>query len=117
MTARIRLDRSVGKIVPPTPSTSGPLPPRKALKDSSDLATLAGRWRGFVRTDGREFDVPVEFTLEPDGTLRVALSEPVTERFRATMSVRDGGLAYVGTNGVNGPFALHEQDGRRILAG
>ena len=117
VTARIHLDRSVGKIVTPTPSTSGPLPPRRVLKDSSDLATLAGRWRGSVRTDGREFDVPVEFTLEPDGTLRVALNDPVTERFRAAMSVRDGGLAYAGTNGVSGPFALHEQDGRRILAG
>ncbi len=112
---RIRLHRGVGKVVRPVLSTTAALPPSKMMT-TGDLAGLAGQWRGALRADGDVFDVPIECTFEPDGTVRIAMNDPVTDRFRAAVSVRDGGLAYAG-NRDTGSFTLHEREKDRILAG
>jgi hypothetical protein len=110
---RMRLDRSVGKLVRPAVSTTGALPPQRTL---SDLASLAGPWRGSVRADGDVFHVPIDLTFAADGTVHVAVNDPVTVQARATASVRDGRLEY-SADPLSGAFRLHEDQGQRILAG
>lgn len=113
---RLHLDRSVGRLTTPL-ATAGPLPPPRILT-AADLAGLAGTWRGSYRTNrGRnEFDIPLEASIASDGSVELAEYEPVTRRFRATLSVRDGRLAYTAGNN-SGTFDLHEGGGRRVLFG
>ena len=112
--ARIRLDRSVGRAVTPRPTT-GPLPPMKNL-DAADLPSLAGAWAGSYRADRGDFDVPIEVVIRPDGSFEVGENDPVTNRFRATVRIRDGKLAY--THGSDsGDLTLYEGDGKRVLSG
>jgi hypothetical protein len=115
VTTRIQLDRSVGKVVTPTLSASGPLPPPKTLQ-GAELPGLVGRWRGSHRADGDVFDVPTEIVIRSDSSVEVALNDPITSRFRATASIRDGALAYAGTP-ETGTLRLYERDGQRVLAG
>jgi hypothetical protein len=115
VTTRIHLDRSVGKRVTPALPTSGPLPPSGTLQEA-DLAGLSGRWQGTFRTDGDVFDVPMAFMIGPEGSVQVATNDPVTGRFQAALSIRDGQLVYAGTP-ETGKFTLHEREGFRILSG
>ena len=62
------------------------------------------------------FDVPVEITLDPDGTVRVGMNEPVTYRFRSSVSVRDGRLLYSG-DPETGTLTFYEVAGQRIPGG
>lgn len=111
---RVRLDPSVGLLArPPTPPRS--LPPPKTL-EASDFATLVGVWRGSYRLDGTLLDVPIEVTILADGTFQIAENEPVTNRFRRTVQVKDGGLDLSGDRD-RGTLTLHEIGSRRMLAG
>jgi hypothetical protein len=66
--------------------------------------------------DGSLLDVPIELTVLTDGTGEVAENEPVTNRFRRALRVKDGGLEYSGDR-ERGTLMLHETEGRRLLAG
>jgi hypothetical protein len=111
---RLRLDRSLGKPVTPPPATEA-LPPARRLGEEG-LGSLAGTWRGSYRPDPGEFDVPLTFVIDRDGSIEVAENDPVTSRYRGTVSLRDGKLAY--TEGRNaGDLTLHETGDTRILAG
>lgn len=116
VTVRVRLDRSIGKVARPLPATSPPGAARPL--DPSDLETLAGTWRGAYRMLGgaTSFDIPVEFTLRPDGSFEANENDPVTNRFTGTVRVLDGKLAYSQRND-RGTLSVHESDGRRTIFG
>jgi hypothetical protein len=111
---RVHLDRNVGKVVTPLPTT-GPLPPAKALAPG-DLASLAGSWQGSYRIDQREFDIPLQVVIEPNGSFETAENDPVTIRSRGTLSIREERIAFSWGRDT-GNVTLHEAEGRRILAG
>lgn len=113
---RLRLDRSVGKRATPLPTT-GPLPPIKPLT-ASDLAGLAGAWRGSYGGNfgGNDFDIPFEATIGTNGSVEFGEYDPVTRRFRGSVKVQDGQLAYTSEND-SGTLAFHEGGGKRVLFG
>lgn len=112
---RVRLDPTVGRLArPATMPTSLPAP--KTLGSERDLVSLAGVWRGSYRLDGWLLDVPIELTILADGNCEVAENEPVTNRFRRAVRVKDGGLEYSGDR-ERGTLTLHEAEGRRMLTG
>lgn len=111
---RLRLDSSVGKLVRPPPML-GPLPPERSL-EAGGLASVTGTWRGSYRADNGRYDIPLEITIGADGRFEGAENDPVTVRFRGSVRVDGGKLAYVGGRDT-GLFTLHEGDGRRVLAG
>jgi hypothetical protein len=109
---RIRLDRSVG-ISAATADFPDPLPPPRAI---DDLNELVGIWRGYVRDDGGQFNVPLEIRIQPAGFADVALNSPITRRFRGNVLVSEGRVRY-GAGSDSGTLALHERQTVRILAG
>lgn len=114
---RLHLDRSLGKRST-RPPTIGPLPPERRLEDS-DLARLAGDWRGSyrVRMGSEDFDIPLEATVRADGSVEFGEHDPVTNRFRGTLSIRDGRLASASRGNDSGTLTFHEGGGRRVLFG
>ena len=75
-------------------------------------------WRGGYRMNlsGNEFDVPLEATIRADGSVEFGENDPVTNRFRGTLRVQDGRLAYSRGND-SGILILHESGGKRVLSG
>lgn len=114
---RLQLDRSLGKRST-RPPTIGTLPPDKRL-EASDLARLAGDWRGSYRAriGNEDFDIPIEWTVRADGSVEFGEHDPVTNRFRGTLSIRDGRLAYASRGNDSGTVTFHEGGGRRVLFG
>jgi hypothetical protein len=111
---RVRLDRSVGKVVKPL-ETTGLLPPAQTLRND-DLATVVGTWRGSYRATGSEFDIPVEFAIRADGSFEANENDPITNRYRGTLQIRDGKLAYAQRDDT-GTLTLYKGAGKRFLAG
>jgi hypothetical protein len=112
---RLGLDRSTGRLAQP-PAMPKSLPPPRPLESDGELATLVGTWRGSYRLDNAVLDVPFELTILADGACQVAENDPVTNRFRRAVRVKDGGLEYSGER-ERGTLRLHEGNGRRMLAG
>lgn len=113
ITVRITLSPSSGKNVRQA-ATSGPLPPLRNLRPG-ELNGLAGKWQGYTR-DEKGFEIPLELTIREDGSFDAAEDEPVINRFRGTLSVRDGQILYSQRNDT-GTLTLHEGGGRRVLVG
>ncbi|HEX2501993.1 MAG TPA: hypothetical protein VHO73_11090 [Methylomirabilota bacterium] len=112
---RLPLDRSTGRLAQPATMPKS-LPAPKRLESDRDLRILTGVWRGSYRMDGTLLDVPFELTILTDLTCQVAENDPVTNRYRRAVRVKDGGLEYSGDR-ERGTLMLHEADGRRMLAG
>ncbi len=92
----------------------GPLPPARVVQ-AGDFNSLAGTWRGYDR-DEKGFELPLEVIIKNDGSFEAAEDEPVTNRFRGTLSIRDGQILY-STRNDTGTLTLHEGGGTRVLAG
>ncbi|MGH7359864.1 MAG: hypothetical protein ACREJR_13715 [Candidatus Rokuibacteriota bacterium] len=112
---RVRLDPSVGRLARPA-TMPARLPAPTTIDSDRGLASLAGVWRGSYRVDESLLDVPFELTIVADGTCQVAENDPVTNRFRRVVRVKDGGLEYSGDR-ERGILTLHETEGRRMLVG
>jgi hypothetical protein len=98
-------------------STATPLPPAKMLQ-ASDLAGLAGEWRGTLRgvgttgpLQGRTANARV--TVAPDGSFTSNIDgNPGVGKAR----IEGGKIVFEGSV-TRGTATLHEGDGRRILKG
>jgi hypothetical protein len=112
---RLRLDRSTGRLAQPATMPKG-LPAAKPLASDRDLTGVAGVWRGSYRMENTLLDVPFELKILENGTCEVAENDPVTNRYRRTVRVKDGGVEYSGDR-ERGTLTLHEAGGRRALAG
>ena len=60
--------------------------------------------------------MPVEAIVSEDGSTDVGLNDPVTNRFRATLSIRDARVWYSG-GGESGGLMYHADDKTRALRG
>lgn len=109
---RVELHPGVGRRSRQPASPDPPLPPSQQLQ-AADLASLAGRWEGYYRY--AEFQVPVEATIKEDGAIDLSENDPVTGRFRGSLSIRDGHLWYSGRD--TGEFILHQVSATRLLVG
>jgi hypothetical protein len=112
---RLRLDRSTGRLARPATIPKS-LAAAKPLASDRDLTAVAGVWRGSYRVDNTLLDVPFELKILEDGTCEVAENDPVTNRYRRAVRVKDGGVEYSGDR-ERGTLTLHESGGRRMLSG
>src|SRR5262245_46273217 len=87
---RMELHQGFGRRSRQPASSEAPLPPARQLQ-ATDLAGLAGRWEGYY-DQSNGFHVPVEAAIREDGTVEFAENDPVTNRFRRSLSIRDGRL-------------------------
>jgi hypothetical protein len=110
---KIPLDRGTGRRLTAPRIAPGPSPlPRVPV---TNVATLAGEWQGHYRsTDG--YDLPLRLTVRDDGTFEAVEGDPVRNRYRGTLSARDGQVGWSMRNG-SGPLGLHDDGGKRVLAG
>jgi hypothetical protein len=98
-------------------STAMPLPPAKMLQ-ASDLAGLAGEWRGTLRGVGTTGPLPgrtanVRVIVAPDGSFTSNIDgNPGVGKGR----IEGGKIAFEGSV-TRGTATLHEGDGRRVLKG
>lgn len=111
---RIELHRGVGQRSRQPASPDAPLPPVRSLQ-AADLPSLAGRWEGYSQHDA--YQVPLEAAIRDDGSVEFAENDPVTNRFRASLTIRDERLSYVGRGRDSGEFVLHEEGPTRMLVG
>ena len=82
------------------------------MMTTGDLAGLA--CDGVARSERTAcFDAPIECTFEPDGTVRIAMNDPVTDRFRAAVL---GARWWAGRTRERdmASFTLHEREKDRI---
>lgn len=110
---RAELGQGTGRALPAASGTPGPqmLPPVPV----TDLKAVAGEWQGHYRNvDG--FDIPLRLVIGEDGAFVGIEGDPVRSRYRGTLALSDGRLAWK-TRGGTGPLALHDDRGKRILAG
>jgi hypothetical protein len=110
---RVVLDRSFGRASRQPARSEPPTPPAQS-RQPQDLKTLAGRWEGYYRAS--DFQIPIEAVIGDDGSVEFGENDPVTNRFRRMLSVREGRVSYVAT-GDTAEFTYHEGGGRRVLAG
>ena len=62
--------------------------------------------------------MPIEATIQENGTVEVGENDPVTNRLNRSLSISDGHVVWSTQGGQStGQFALHEGDGRRVLVG
>jgi hypothetical protein len=111
---RIPLSGIVSRTMPSS-APPGPLPPVRSLQ-SSDLRDLAGTWRGYYR-DGDGFEVPVEVIAKEDGSVQIAVDDPVTRRLPGTFSIRDGKVTHSTGGGESGTLTYFEEAGKKALEG
>ncbi|HSE95605.1 MAG TPA: DUF4189 domain-containing protein [Methylomirabilota bacterium] len=109
---RVVLDRSFGRASRQPSKIQQPDPPARSLQ-AQDLPTLAGRWEGYYRI--AEFAIPVEAVIHGDGSVEFGENDPVTNRFRGTIGIREGGLWYAGRDAAG--LTYHEGAGRQLLVG
>ncbi len=109
---QVELHRDFGRRSRQPASPDQPTPPVRQLQ-AADLAGLAGRWEGYYQSDA--FQVPVEATIGEDGAADVSENDPVTNRFRASLSIRDGRVWYAGRD--SGELVLHQEGATRMLVG
>jgi hypothetical protein len=109
---QVVLDRSFGRASRQPPNSPPATPPAKILQ-SSDLKSLAGRWEGYYQTGA--FQIPIEALIRDDGSVEFGENDPVTNRFRGTLSVREGRVQYAGRDTAE--FTYHEGGGRHVLVG
>jgi hypothetical protein len=108
---RVVLDRSFGRTSRQPPKTES-TPPARSLQPQ-DLRILAGRWEGYYRTP--DYQIPIEAVIRDDGSVEFGENDPVTNRFRRTLSVREGRVGYVARESIE--LTYHEGGGRSVLAG
>src|SRR5262249_17028680 len=78
------------------------------------IATVVGEWRGHYRsTDG--YDLPLRLVIKED-SFEAGEGEPIRRRFRGRVGVRDGQGIW-STPSTDGTLGLHQDGGRRSLAG
>ncbi len=111
---RISLESSFGAVAE-APATPVPLPADAKAVRPHDAASLMGTWQGYYR-DGSGFEIPLRLTVRDDGSFEAAEDEPVRNRFRGTLSVRDGEITYTQRNDT-GTAVLYEGAGKRLLDG
>ena len=109
---RVALDRSFGRKSRQPSRGELATPPAKSLQPQ-DLKSLAGRWEGYYRT--RNFEIPIEAIIREDGSVDVGEYDPVTNRFRRTLSVREGRVWVSARDTIE--LTYHEGGGRYVLAG
>jgi hypothetical protein len=109
---RVVLDRSFGRASRQPPRSIPSAPPMKSL-EPPDLRSLVGRWEGYYQTPG--FQIPIEAVIGENGSVEFGENDPVTNRFRGTVSVRDGRVWYAARDTAE--FTYHEGGGRHVLAG
>jgi hypothetical protein len=109
---RVNLDRSFGRASRQPPKTEPPLPPATSL-EPQDLKTLVGRWEGYYRIP--EYRIPIEAVIHEDGSVDVGENDPVTNRYRVTLSVRNGRVWSYTRNAIE--LTYHQGGGRSVLAG
>jgi hypothetical protein len=114
ISVRVNLDRGVGRLSKPL-APPEQLPSSKPLQ-TSDLASLAGKWRGSYRGDRAIFNIPLEVTVSPDGTFQAGENDPVTNRFNGTLRIQDGGVQYSQRRDT-GTLTFYEAGGKRMLVG
>jgi hypothetical protein len=78
------------------------------------VATILGEWQGHYRS-GDGYDLPLGLLIR-DGSFEAREGDPVRRRFRGRLDVRDGQVAWSTTSG-SGTLTLHEDSGKRVLAG
>lgn len=108
---RVELHRGFGRRSRQPSSQDQPLPPTRHLQ-AGELTSLAGRWEGYYQEVG--FQVPVAAVIGNDGSVEIAENDPVTNRFRASVSIRDGRVWYSGRE--TGEYVLHQDGARQVLA-
>jgi hypothetical protein len=109
---KVPLDRGTGRrlIAPKVAPGPSPLPSARV----TDAAALAGEWVGHYRVDG--YDVPLKLVVAGDGSFQATESDPVRNRYKGTLAVRDERVTWSMGNG-SGPLGLYDEGGRRALAG
>ncbi len=112
VSVRVVLDRGFGRGSRQPPQSAPPAPPAKLLQ-SPDLKSLAGRWEGYYQVPG--FQIPIEALIRDDGSVEFGEHDPVTNRFRGTLSVREGRVWYAARDTAE--FTYHEGGGRHVLVG
>jgi hypothetical protein len=95
---------------PSTPDR--PTPPAKLLQ-AGELPSLKGTWEGYYTSN--DFLVPITAVIGDGGSIDVAENDPVTNRFRGSLSLREGRIVYAGRE--TGEFVLHQDASRRMLVG
>ena len=110
ITVRVMLDRSFGQLSRRSILPDMPLPSSRML-EPGELQKLAGRWEGYYEV--ADFRVPLEAVVSQDGSADIGENDPVTNRFRAVLSVRDGRVWFAARE--TGTLTLHEGDGKRVL--
>lgn len=109
---RVDLHRGFGRRSRQPASPERPIPPIRLLQ-AADLTGLAGRWEGYYQFGA--FQVPLEATIGEDGAVEVRENDPVTNRFRGSLSIRDGRVSYAGRD--TGELVLHQEGATRLLIG
>ncbi len=109
---RVELHRGFGRRSRQPASPEPPLPPARQIQ-AADLMGLAGLWEGYYRSG--EFQVPVDATIGEDGGVEIRENDPVTNRFRGSVSIRDGRVWYAGRE--SGELVLHQEGATRMLVG
>ncbi len=59
--------------------------------------------------------MPVEAAIREDGTVEVGENDPVTNRIRGSLTIRDGRVWYAGRD--SGELVLHQEGATRLLVG
>jgi hypothetical protein len=111
---RVDLSRSVGRLSRPSPVSTPPLPERRL--GPNELPTLAGLWRGAYLPGAGTFDIPLEVVIREDGSVQGGEFDPVVNRFSGMVRLADGQVD-LSLGRDRGTLALHEGDGKRVLAG
>lgn len=109
---RVALHPGFGRRSRQPSSPDPPLPLARQLQPA-DLTSLAGRWEGYYQSAG--FQVPVAAVIGADGAVEFSENDPVTNRFRGSLSIRDGRVWYASRD--TGEFVLHQEGAIRMLVG
>ncbi len=110
---RVPLDRGTGRrLIAPAVAPGPASLPRVPV---STVGALTGEWSGHYRNpDG--YDLPLKLTIKDDGSFQAIEGDPARNRYSGTISVRDGQVLW-SQRTSSGPLTLHEEGGKRILAG
>jgi len=87
-----------------------------AQEQLADLTALLGKWRGYVTT--KQGTVPIELTIQADGSWATVVYVRPTASFKGTMQVVDGKAHYKDSEGKTGTLTLYvDTKGKRTLKG
>ena len=109
----VPLDARTGRRLEP-PRVPATLPPVRELAPG-EVKVLAGAWRGFYRNPD-SIEIPAQLVVREDGSFEAIEGEPVRNRFRGNLQIREGRVTY-SSRSDTGTLTLHEAGGRRMLLG